>query len=122
MAHDSTRWMPFFHASAVSLTQSSVWQPLADVYRTRTGWLVKFDLAGVLSVDVKLTLDGPHLTIRGIRRDCSTTEGCRHYCMEISYSRFERTIELPEPIAPAQVTPEFWRGMLLVRIEREEQR
>jgi HSP20 family molecular chaperone IbpA len=42
--------------------------------------------------------------------------------MEISYSRFERTIELPEPIEPAEVTPDFWRGFLLVRIDREEGR
>jgi HSP20 family protein len=122
MAHDSHRWTSVFYAAAETLAHTGVWQPGVDVYRTRTGWLVKVDLAGVLPEDVKLAIDGPCLTIRGVRRDCNVQEGCRHYSMEISYSRFERTIELPEPIEPAEVTPDFWRGFLLVRIDREEGR
>jgi HSP20 family protein len=117
MAHDSTRWLAACIEPAFSLTQSSVWQPLADVYRTHDGWLIKFDLAGVLPRDVKLTVDGSRLTLAGTRRDCSIDEGYRHYRMEISYSRFERTVELPEAIELARVTSEFWHGLLLVRIE-----
>jgi HSP20 family protein len=118
MAHDSTRQLPARFAPAFSLTQANVWQPLADVYRTQDGWLIKFDLAGVLPRDVKLTVDGSRLTLTGTRRDCCIREGCRHYRMEISYSRFERTVELPEEVEPAQVVSEFSHGMLLVRIAK----
>jgi HSP20 family protein len=118
MAHESTRWLPVNFEPSFSLAQANVWQPLADVYRIRDGWLIKFDLAGVLPKDVKLTVDGSRLTLTGTRRDCSIEEGCRHYRMEISYSRFERTVELPETVEPAQVVSEFWHGMLLVRIEK----
>ena len=118
MAHDSTRWLPVNLGPAFSPAQSNVWQPPADVYRTHDGWLIKFDVAGVLPRDVKLTVEGPRLTLTGTRRDCSIDEGCRHYRMEISYSRFERTVELPETVEPAQVVCEFWHGMLLVRIEK----
>ena len=34
------------------------WQPSADVYRTRDGWLVKFDLAGVKTEDVTVSMRG----------------------------------------------------------------
>jgi HSP20 family protein len=122
MAQDSIRWMHAFFSSAISLTQPHLWQPSVDVYRTRYGWLIKYDLAGVLPGDVNLTFDGSRLTIRGTRRDCTVEEGCHAYCMEISYSHFERTLELPENIERAQLSTEFHHGMLLVRVQKEARR
>lgn len=119
MADNSVRWLQAFYSSAVSLTQTNFWQPLADVYRTQNGWLVKYDLAGVLPEDVILTVEDSRLTLRGTRRDCCLEEGCRHYRMEISYSYFERTIELPDTLERAQISTEFRHGMLLVRIQKE---
>ena len=119
MAHDSIHWMQTFLSSTISRAQADSWKPLADVYRTPSGWLIKYDLAGVKTEDVSLTVSGPRLILRGTRRDCCLEEGCCHYRMEISYSRFERTIELPENIEPACMFTEFRQGMLLVRLEKE---
>jgi HSP20 family protein len=119
MAQDSVRWVRAFLSSANSLAEPHYWRPLVDVYRTRDGWLIKYDLAGVAPEDVNLTLDGRLLTIRGTRRDCSMEEGFCQYRMEISYSHFERTLELPEPLEPAQLSMEFRQGMLLVWVRRE---
>jgi HSP20 family protein len=119
MAEDSIRWMRTAFATAVAWTQPGCWQPLVDVYRTRDGWLLKYDLAGVAPEDVILTIDGNQVTIAGIRRDCCLEEGCSHFRMEISYNRFERTIELPDHLESARLATEYWRGMLLVRVERE---
>ena len=119
MGNDSSRWMQAFTASTISHSEANVWQPLVDVYRTSSGWLIKYDLAGVLPEDVRLTFDGKRLTLHGTRRDCCIEEGFCHYRMEISYSHFERTIELPDSLERARVTSEFWHGMLLVRVEKE---
>ena len=119
MADNSIRWMQAFFPSAVSLTPATFWQPLADVYRTHDGWLIKYDLAGVLPEDVILTVEDSCLTIRGSRRDCCMEEGCCHYRMEISYSHFERTIELPDTLERARICTEFRQGMLLVRVQKE---
>jgi len=112
--------MQAFAASTISLTKANVWQPLVDVYRTGNGWLIKYELAGVRPEDVSLTVDGRYLTLRGTRRDRCIKEGCCHYRMEISYSHFERTVELPEHLERARLTPEFVHGMLLVRVEKED--
>jgi HSP20 family protein len=96
------------------------WAPAADVYRTRRGWLVKVALAGVRPDDLELTADGNTLTVRGVRRDWVPDEGCRHYSMEIDYSRFERTVELPCDVGRANVSTDFRDGMLFVRIEPRE--
>lgn len=100
--------------------QKPPWRPSADVYRTRNGWVVKYDLAGVRLEDVQLVVDGRLLTLAGVRRDCLTEEGCSHYQLEIAYSRFERTLEFPCALNMARVSTEQREGMLIVRIETGE--
>jgi HSP20 family protein len=116
MSKDLIRLMHALLPQAAERFADPCWHPAADVYRTRTGWLVKFDLAGVRPEDISLTAQGKRLTVQGVRRDCSVEEGCRCYTMEIAYNRFERTIELPFNLESCQVTAEHREGMLLVRI------
>jgi HSP20 family protein len=119
MTGDRTHWM---RTLFLPNTRAESWTPLVDVYRTRDGWLIKCDLAGVAPEDLMLRIQGRRLTVQGSRRDCCLEEGCSHYVLEISYSRFERTIELPENVELAEVATEFRQGMLLIRIQREASR
>src|SRR3989304_4824948 len=68
------------------------WSPQADIYRTPTGWLVKLDLAGVSPDEVRVEATRSELRVSGVRRDRFVQKGYLHHSMEISYSRFERTI------------------------------
>ena len=101
------------------MTGEGAWQPSADVYRTREGWLVKFDLAGVRPEDVQLTAEDGRLVIRGLRRDWCVKEGYSCYRMEIAYSHFERSISLPCDLEKAKIAAEHREGMLLVHIQTE---
>jgi HSP20 family protein len=96
-----------------------VWTPSADVYRTRDGWILKFDLAGVQAKDVTVSVRGRRVSVSGYRRDSIVEEGCSYYFMEISYSRFERTIEMPADLENARMTLEARDGLLLVRMITE---
>lgn len=95
------------------------WQPSADVYRTKDGWLVKFDLAGVQIADVMVKLRGRRLTVSGVRRDSFFEEGSTYYSMEISYNRFERSLMMPANLDNARVTLATREGLLLVRMITE---
>jgi HSP20 family protein len=95
------------------------WEPSADVYRTRDGWLLKFDLAGVRPDDVAVSVSGRRVTVSGVRRDTVVEDGCSYYAMEISYNRFERSLEMPVNLASARVTIEARDGLLLVRMITE---
>lgn len=98
-----------------------VWQPVADVYRTVTGWLVKFELAGVDPGDVEITVENTRLTVTGMRRDWTFEEVCSHYSMEIAYNRFERSLELPCNLERAHLDMEYRNGILLVRVTTKEE-
>ena len=92
------------------------WRPSADVYRTPHGWVVKIELAGVRPEDINVMPSGSELFVSGVRRDRFVEEGWSHYSMEIAYSRFERTIELPCDLDRAGISIEFHDGLLLVRV------
>jgi HSP20 family molecular chaperone IbpA len=64
-------------------------------------------------------INGSQLSVSGIRRDWAVEEGCRSYRMEIAYSHFERTLELPVDLGDARINLECREGMLLVRIAME---
>jgi HSP20 family protein len=98
----------------------AVWQPQVDIYRTREGWVVKMDLAGVRPQDVSIAIRGSHLRVSGVRHDRIVEEGWSHYAMEIAYNHFERIIELPCDLERARITVEGREGMLLLRVTAKE--
>jgi HSP20 family protein len=119
MSKDLIHLMQSLFLPGAETCAEAAWHPSADVYRTPRGWLVKFDLAGVRPEDLAVSVRGPRLTVRGSRRDWCAEEGCRYYRMEIAYSHFERSLELPCNLERARVAVEYRDGMLLVRIQTE---
>lgn len=99
--------------------RATPWEPSADVYRTQNGWLLKFDLAGVGLDDVTVSVRGRTVSVSGMRLDSIAEEGCSYYSMEISYNRFERTIQMPVDLGNARVVLEARDGLLLVRVITE---
>jgi len=124
MPSDVTRLIHgFFHSSAGSYEHAE-WAPPVDIYRMRDGWLVKFDLAGVQRTDLNLSVSGRRLTLRGRRRDWCVEQGdcCAAYSMEITYSEFHRSVELPVEIDKLSITTDYRDGMLLVRLAEHADR
>lgn len=113
MSRRITNWAAFVAENSVP------WTPSADVYRTQNGWLLKFDLAGVRLEDITVSVRGRYVSVSGVRRDTVIEEGCSYYVMEISYNRFERSIEMPADLGNARVSLEAHDGLLLVRVITE---
>ena len=92
-----------------------VWDPAADVYRTREGWIVKFELAGVVPDELTVVIEGDTLRVSGCRRDEVLTESVFYHQMEITYSRFERAIRFPCPIGGV-VARRYQDGLLILQL------
>ena len=93
-----------------------LWNPAADVYRSKDGWIVKVDLAGVCADDLELEIDQSSLRVRGCRRDTFFQEGFSYHQMEITYSRFEKTIQFPCSIEAASLAHDYLDGFLIVQL------
>ncbi|MFQ3650127.1 MAG: Hsp20/alpha crystallin family protein [Gemmataceae bacterium] len=124
MSHDRIRFMHALFLPGVEVADSAPWHPHLDVYRTPTGWLLKYELAGVRAEDIQLEALGGMLTLRGTRRDAVLEGACGsiiHHRMEISYHRFERVVQLPCDVKAAEIVTELRDGLLLVRITPQPQ-
>ncbi len=118
MRNTPNRTLEYWRPAVVST--EVCWRPAVDIYRTRTGWLVKFELAGVRLEDVRVEAGGSRIRISGQRHDRSPVEGCIPYSMEISYNRFERVIEFPCEVASARLELQWRDGLLLVSVMTPE--
>ncbi|HJS23852.1 MAG TPA: Hsp20/alpha crystallin family protein [Pyrinomonadaceae bacterium] len=97
-----------------------LWNPAADVYKSASGWIVKVDLAGVCSDELEIELRDSLLTIRGCRRDTHYRDGFVYQQMEITYSRFEKSIQFPAPIEGASIRRDYKDGFLIIDVRKEQ--
>ena len=93
-----------------------LWNPPADVYRTQEGWIVKIDLAGVCSNELEIDVYDSNLRVRGCRRDTLYQVGFTYHQMEITYSRFEKTIQFPSSIHGASIARDYRDGLLIIHL------
>jgi HSP20 family protein len=96
-----------------------LWNPSADVYRSSDGWVVKLDLAGICSDDLEIEIRDKLLHIRGCRKDTLYREGYIYHQMEITYSRFEKTIEFPTPLEGASLARDYRDGFLIIMLRSD---
>ena len=93
-----------------------LWNPAADVYRCTDGWIVKVDVAGVCADELEIELKQAQLSIRGCRRDTVYREGYIYQQMEITYSRFEKTIQFPCELESASLQHSYRDGFLIIEL------
>jgi HSP20 family protein len=109
-----------FLGSSKKMQSGQLWYPAADVYQTPDGWLVKVELAGVSVEDIEIDIQGNVLYIAGARKDRSCAVGYSFHQMEITYSRFEKTLQFPAAIEGARLEHNFEDGILMIRLWKSE--
>ncbi|HNU08728.1 MAG TPA: Hsp20/alpha crystallin family protein [Pyrinomonadaceae bacterium] len=119
MAKSINRYFQFLGSSKEVRTSGRLWYPAADVYQTPDGWLVKVELAGVSAEDIEIEVAGNTLYIAGTRRDTSCGKGIHYHQMEITYSRFEKTLNFPASIEGATIENNFDNGLLLIHLRKK---
>ena len=120
MAESIERYMRLMpKANSVRCT-TRLWYPPADVYRVRDGWVVKVELAGISLDEIEVVIEGSTLRINGSRRDSHHTETISFHQLEITYSRFEKTIRFPCPLAGESVETLYQDGLLILRLRSAE--
>ena len=121
MAHSIDRYLRQLPGGNRQRPSEPRWAPAADVYRTREGWLVKIDLAGVRPEEVGIAIAGRVLVVEGCRRDTTFSETVAYHQLEITYSRFEKTLRFPCRVEGASVETEYRDGLLTIRLRESKE-
>lgn len=82
---------------------------------------MKIELAGVCSDELEVFIEGATLRVTGCRRDTVREEGLIYQQIEITYSRFEKSIRFPCPIEGASVERDYKDGLLILRLRSSEE-
>ena len=120
MAESINRYFHFLTSSRGTRSQDKLWYPAADVYQSEEGWVVIIELAGVSAEDIEIDIQGNVLYIAGARRDRTCSHGVSYHQMEITYSRFEKTLKFPASIQGARIEHNFDNGLLIIRLRKGE--
>jgi HSP20 family protein len=95
------------------------WQPLLDVFETEKAVVVRVELAGVSREDLRVSVDGELLHIRGVRRPPEHAEALqRLHQMEITFGPFERSVRIAIPFEREQVSAHLEDGYLSVTLPK----
>ena len=95
------------------------WQPDVDVFETEEAVIVRAELAGVRRGDLRVTVDGDLLRIRGLREG-SGAAAVRLHQMEIATGPFERCLRVPADVDRDRVTAHLEDGLLTVTLGRRK--
>lgn len=94
------------------------WEPDLDAFETEKAFVVRVELAGVRSEELRVTVDGEELRIRGERRPAEPAGVRRLHRMEIASGPFERLVRVPIPFDRDGVTAHLAEGFLTVTLPR----
>lgn len=91
-------------------------RPSVDVVKEDDSLRVVAELPGLDSDDVEVSLDGDVLTIKGEKTEEKEISEDDRYLHERTFGKFQRHIQLPSGIDADDVSADFDKGVLTVRV------
>jgi len=101
--------------------QSGLFAPPVDIEETSEAFVVRADLPGLTQNDVKVSIMGDVVSIRGERHASAPTNGGTVHRSERVAGTFERTFTLGTAVRSDKVEATFKDGVLEVRIPKAEE-
>ena len=95
--------------------------PPVDVEETPEEFIVRADLPGVPQKDVKVSLMGDTLTIRGSRNDEKKSKDGSFHRVERTYGSFERSFTFGTPVKNDGVSAQVRDGVLEVHVPKADE-
>jgi HSP20 family protein len=99
----------------------SGWTPALDMYEDKDNLYVRVEVPGVQKENIDLSLHDGSLSISGERKtegQFKDAEVCRE---ERFIGRFQRTVNLPVPVASEKVKAQYKDGILTVTLPKAEE-
>jgi len=97
------------------------WAPPLDVYETKDDLVMTVELPGVKEKDVRLSIVGEVLSLRGQRVPNSEVREENYHRIERWSGSFERHIQLPISVQADKVRATYRDGVLEIRLPKVEE-
>lgn len=94
------------------------WQPLIDVMESARSYIIVMDLPGMDPGDVHVFLSHRKITVEGQRIPRPPSYGHRHCCTERPRGVFQRSIDIPQPVA-SDISKQYEQGVLTITLQKQ---
>ena len=121
MQDELNRFVDGFFSRGPLRADALPFTPVVDIEETPEEFVLRADLPGVNQKDVKVSLMGDTLTLRGERKIEKQTQERNLLRGERVYGAFERTFTLGTPVRADGVKAAYRDGVLEIRVPKAEE-
>ena len=107
-------------AGVLSHPEPITQMPNVDVYSNAREVIIETELPGVRKDEIEITLHKQTLTIKALKFECFEEDKVNYVCMERSFGRIFRAIDLPFPVDSGRVKAAYRDGVLKITLPRIE--
>ena len=111
----------FFNRAALRADLAQTFLPAVDIEETPDAFVLRADLPGMSQKDVKVSLMGDILTIRGERKRESVRDDGSMQRVERAGGAFERSFSLGAPVRSDGVKAQVKDGVLEIHVPKAEE-
>jgi HSP20 family protein len=111
---------PFRMFDWAAESATAAWTPPVDIFEQDDAIRIVAELPGVRPEDVRITLEGNLLTIRGTKEQVAEEKAERVHRYERTYGAFERTFTLPASIDADKIKAHYDLGVLTITLPKQE--
>ena len=112
---------PCFGVRPRTAAPERAWAPPIDVYETRDDLVVAAELPGVPEKDIRLSMTGDVLSLRGQRGIAAEAREENYHRIERWSGTFERHVQLPIPVQADKIRASYRDGVLEIRLPKLEE-
>jgi len=111
----------FFSRGALRGDLPSTFTPAVDIEESADAFVLRFDLPGISPKDVKVSLMGDTLTVRGERKSERNEKNGNYRRIERASGSFERVFTLDSPVRADQIKAQYKDGVLEITVPKAEE-
>jgi len=99
---------------------TAAWQPVVDIFEEPDAIRLVAEVPGVRPDDVKISVEGNLLTVRGVKEQVAENKAEKVHRYERTYGAFERSFTLAASIDPNKIKATYALGVLTITLPKAE--
>lgn len=105
-------------AGLVTAAEQTFHTPSVDIFSTPTELIMEVEIPGVRRDDIDVTMLKNIVTIKAVKAECFEEPKVNYICMERSFGKVLRQIELPFAVDAANIKAVYKNGVLTITVPR----
>jgi len=108
----------FFNLMNLEPEETGQWLPAMNLRETKDELIATLDIPGIDPKTLDISLDADRLTIRGERKKVEEEKESKFLRHEVSYGRFQRTLQLPMHVEADKVRAKANHGVMTIHMPK----